>query len=87
MDSGNGTILVTNQLLEQYGITKEQLRVDAMENAPEIRPFEIRGMSEVMSELAPGMIPEVAPVDEKMFVATVPDKIHGAGVIAYPNFM
>ena len=86
-DSGNGTILVTNQLLEQYGITKEQLRADAMENAPEIRPSEIRGMSEVMSELAPGMIPEVAPEDEQMFVATVPDKIHGAGVIAYPNFM
>lgn len=86
-DSGNGTILVTNQLLEQYGITKEQLRVDAMENAPEIRPSEIRGMSEVMSELAPSMIPEVAPEDEQMFVATVPDKIHGAGVIAYPNFM
>lgn len=86
-DSGNGTILVTNQLLDQYGITKEQLRTDAMENAPEIRPSEIRGMSEVMSELAPGMIPEVAPEDEQMFVATVPDKIHGAGVIAYPNFM
>ena len=86
-DSGNGTILVTNQLLEQYGITKEQLRVDAIENAPEIRPSEIRGMSEVMSELAPSMIPEVAPEDEQMFVATVPDKIHGAGVIAYPNFM
>ena len=86
-DSGNGTILVTNQLLEQYGITKEQLRADAMENAPEIRPSEIRGMSEVMSELAPGLIPEVAPEDEQMFVASVPDKIHGAGVIAYPNFM
>ena len=86
-DSGNGTILVTNQLLDQYGITKEQLRADAMENAPEIRPSEIRGMSEVMSELAPGMIPEVAPEDEQIFVATVPDKIHGAGVIAYPNFM
>lgn len=86
-DSGNGTILVTNQLLDQYGITKEQLRADAMENASEIRPSEIRGMSEVMSELAPGMIPEVAPEDEQMFVATVPNKIHGAGVIAYPNFM
>lgn len=86
-DSGNGTILVTNQLLDQYGITKELLRADAMENAPEIRPSEIRGMSEVMSELAPGMIPEVAPEDEQMFVATVPNKIHGAGVIAYPNFM
>ena len=52
-------------MLEQYGITKEQLRADAMENAPEIRPFEIRGMSEVMNELAPGMIPEVAPEDEQ----------------------
>lgn len=39
-DSGNGTILVTNQLLEQYGITKEQLRADAMENAPEITDAE-----------------------------------------------
>ncbi len=86
-DSGNGTILVTNQMLDQYGITKEQLKNDAMENAPEIRPSEIRGMSEVMSELAPGMIPEIAPEDEQMFVATVPDKTHGAGVIAYPNFM
>lgn len=86
-DSGNGTILVTNQMLDQYGITKEQLRADALENAPEIRPSEIRGMSEVMSEIAPGMIPEVAPEDEQIFVATVPDKIHGAGVIAYPNFM
>lgn len=33
------------------------------------------------------MIPEVAPEDVQMFVATVPDKIHGAGVITYPNFM
>jgi hypothetical protein len=86
-DAGNGTILVTNQLMEQYGITKEQLRADALENAPEIRPSEIKGMSEVMSEIAPGMMPEVAPEDEQMFVASVPDKIHGAGVIAYPNFM
>ena len=86
-NSGNGTILVTNQMLDQYGISKEQLRADAMEIAPEIRPAEIRGMSEVMNEMAPGMIPEIAPEDEQMFVATVPDKIHGAGVIAYPNFM
>ena len=86
-DSGNGTVLITNQLLDQYGITKEQLRADALENAPEIRPSEIKGMSEVMNEIAPGMMPEVAPEDEQMFVASVPDKIHGAGVIAYPNFM
>ena len=27
------------------------------------------------------------PADEQMFVATVPDKIHGAGVLAYQDFM
>ena len=87
MDEGSGTVLVTDQLMERFGITHEQLRQDALENAPEIRPSEIRGMSEVMNELAPGMAPEIAPEDEQMFVASVPDKIRGAGVIAYPNFM
>ena len=50
-------------------------------------------MSEVMAEMMGieqaemmGIVP-VDPKDEQMFVATVPDKIHGAGVIAYPNFM
>ena len=87
MDEGSGTVLVTDQLMERFGITHEQLRQDALENAPEIRPSEIRGMSEVINEIAPGMAPEIAPEDEQMFVASVPDKIRGAGVIAYPNFM
>lgn len=87
MNEGSGTVLVTDQLMERFGITHEQLRQDALENAPEIRPSEIRGMSEVMNEIAPGMAPEIAPEDEQMFVASVPDKIRGAGVIAYPNFM
>ena len=87
MNEGSGTVLVTDQLMERFGITHEQLKQDALENAPEIRPSEIRGMSEVMNELAPGMAPEIAPEDEQMFVASVPDKIRGAGVIAYPNFM
>ena len=86
-DSGNGTVLVTNKLMEQFGVTKEQLHADAMLNAPEIRPSEIRGMSEVLSEImGVEMPPGMDTQDEKMFVATVPDKIHGAGVIAYPNF-
>lgn len=33
-----------------------------------------------------GLFP-VAPEDEKIYVATVPDKVHGAGVLAYQNFM
>ena len=86
-DEGNGTVLVTDQLMDRFGITQAQLRNDALLNAPEIRPSEIKGMSEVMNEIAPGMAPEIAAEDEQMFVASVPDKIRGAGVIAYPNFM
>ncbi len=84
---GNATIVVTDSLCHQFGITKEQLFEDALVNAPLVRPTEIKGMSEVMSEMMPGLMPEISPEDEQIFVATVPDKNHGAGVIAYPNFM
>ena len=83
----NSSILVTNNMLDSYGITQEQLHTDAMENAPAIRPSEIRGMTEILSEMMPGTGMSVDPADEQMFVASVPDKIHGAGVLAYPNFM
>ena len=66
---------------------------DVMENAPQLKPVEIKGMSEVMAEMMGveqtemmGLFP-VAPEDEKIYVATVPDKVHGAGVLAYQNFM
>ena len=87
------SILVTNQILENMGIAPEQLHADAMENAPRIRPAEIKGMSEVMAEMMGveqaemmGIYP-MDPKDEQMFVATVPDKVHGAGVLAYQDFM
>ena len=86
-ESGRGTVLVTNNLMEHFGITQEQLHADAMENAPEIRPAEVRGMTEIMNEMLPGFDQDMSPADEQMFVASVPDKINGAGVIAYPNFM
>ncbi|MBP3802424.1 MAG: hypothetical protein J6I76_00780 [Oribacterium sp.] len=75
-DSGNGTILVTNNLMDQFGVTQEQLHEDAMINAPEIRPSEIKGMSEMLSEMmGVDMDPGMDSLDDKMFVATVPDKM------------
>lgn len=86
------TILVSNDLMERMGITHEQLREDAMNNAPVMRPAVIKGMNEVMLEM---MGPEVEdllgdmglPQEELMYVATVPSKTAGAGVIAYQEFM
>ena len=90
-EDGRASILVTNNLMDRMGVSHEQLRADALENSPEIRPVVIMGMNEVMKEM---MGPEVYEVfgipddaEEKMYVATVPDKNSGAGVIAYQDFM
>ena len=92
-EDGRASILVTNQMLDTMGVTPEQLHADAIENAPQIKPAEIKGMSEVMAEMMGveqaemmGLVP-MNPEDEQMFVATVPDKVHGAGVLAYQDFM
>ena len=92
-DDGRASILVTNNILENMGVTPEQLHADALENSPQIKPAEIKGMSEVIAEMMGveqaemlGIVP-VDPKDEQMYVATVPDKVHGAGVLAYQDFM
>ena len=90
-EDGRASILVTNDMIDRMGVTHEQLRIDALENAPEIRPAVIQGMNEVMREM---MGPEVFEMmgipeqtEEMMYVASVPDKNAGAGVLAYQEFM
>lgn len=90
-EDGRASILVNNDLIERMGVTHEQLRADALENSPEIRPAVIQGMNEVMKEM---MRPEAYEMfgipddtEEMMFIATVPDKNSGAGVLAYQDFM
>jgi hypothetical protein len=84
-DDGRATILATNQMIDAMGVTADQLHADAMENAPQLKPAIITGMNEVMVEMMGREQAEMMgiPIDgeEQMFVATVPDKIHGAGII------
>ena len=94
LDAGNAeraTILATNQMIASMGVTPEQLHADAMENAPQLKPAIITGMNEIMVEMMGIEQAEMMgiPLDEEeqIFVATVPDKIHGAGVLAYQDFM
>ena len=89
---GTGTILVTNQMLDNYGITADQLHEDAVKNAPEIRPLVIQGMAEVLAksmglEDLEMMGLNIPPEQEQMFVASVEGNVHGAGVLAYEDFM
>ena len=87
-EHGASTVLITNAMMEQYGVTKEQLHADAMENAPEIRPASFKTMAEVMAEMM-GMPVEMMPQDmaPPMYVATNEDKVQGAAVMFYPDFM
>ena len=50
-ENGRASILVSNDLLDKMGVTPEQLHADALENAPELRPAVIKGMSEVMMDM------------------------------------
>lgn len=84
---GKMTSVITNQQLEAFGITAEQLHQDALENAPVTHPASLRSMQEVMAEMM-GMEPEETMSGEPtMLVATVEGSFMGASVIQYPGFM
>ena len=83
----NFMVLINNTLLNKYGITEAQLFHDAFENVQRTRPAVITGMSEVLlPQDLPGDDDSLGD-DEILFVATTPDRVHGAGVIAYPGFL
>ena len=89
-----GTILVTNDMLNNYGITGEQLFTDAAKYAPELRPSEIKGMADVLAEMMGVDVSELSETmgmpespEIPMYVASTHDKTNGAGIIGYPGFM
>lgn len=85
---GISSVLVKNEMLKNYGISAEKLHADAMKNAPELFPTEIRSMQETMAEIL-GIEPEDIPMEGMMpmYVATCNHGIYGAGCIFYPEFM
>lgn len=80
----SSTILITNDLLAQYGISPEQLHHDAVASQIVNRPPTLRNMAEVMSEMMGGMmdLPE-----SPLWVACVEGNIHGAAAVQCPEFM
>lgn len=104
MDDGNdgmASVMVTNQMLNQYGISPEQLAEDAMRSSEAILPVKVQSMADVMREMfcsdmmASGMSPEEA---EEMFdmmgvdqtpltVITNDQKMNGASALFYPDTM
>lgn len=87
-DNGRASMLVTNELMELWGIDHELLKVNALEIASKSRPAVIRSMTDILKDYgADDAFIDTMGQDEVMYVASVPDNIGGAGVIAYPGFM
>ena len=87
-----GEVLVNDELLDLYGISPEQLHKDAVKSAPIIKPVVLKGMNQVLTEMMSpkdkqSMDLDAMDQDEMMYVATVPDKRNGAGVLAYDTFL
>lgn len=86
MGGGIGCVLITNEMLHGYGISAEKLHQDALKSAQERQPFIIRGMNEIMAEFM-GTEPSEVSGASNLYVATNPEMMNGACVIAYPGFM
>ncbi len=77
----DGSVPVSNGLLEKWGITEEQLHEDAVQNSVKNFPAEFRGLFECLGGLCEGM-----SASEEAYVANTMYN-YGASVILYPGFL
>ncbi len=80
---GEASTIVTDQLMKSFDISKEQLFVDAKENAPRLHPPVLKNLMEVLFQAEPGLMDMESP----LHVATTDVGELGACVMAYPGFM
>lgn len=87
VSGGNASIVVTNPMMELYGITKEQLHQDALEAAQKNEPLSIKNMDEIMYEMTGGFVGSVDDPQSPMWIATNESRFNGASAMAYSDFM
>ena len=87
ISDGRASVLVTNHMLETYGVAQEQLHQDAMQMMEKKEPMSIKNMDEIMYEMTGGMMGSLEDAFSPMYVATNESKFNGAAVMTYPDFM
>lgn len=99
-DGEMGSAMITNQIMETFGITKEQLHADAIANSPRILPPHIESMESMLSSMMGFGVAKAVPQvfaeqlegidinrDGGMAVLTNSQKVNGAAVMFYPDVM
>ena len=85
-NDSEATILVTDNLLNNYGIDKQQLFADAEQSAPILHPVQMKPLGSVIGEITGNDMPD-DEIGIPIIVASNEKNLLGAGVMAYPDFM
>lgn len=51
-EEGRASAIITNRMMENYGVTRNQLYKDALENSPVINPVRIENLGELLGRMA-----------------------------------
>jgi hypothetical protein len=87
VDEGEDSVasaLVTNGMLDMFGVTPERLHEDAVASQSNSRPATLRNLSEVMRDISGGT---VDVPDSALWVASVEDGRFGAACVQFPEFL
>lgn len=84
---GTTTVLVTDELMEYYGVTEAQLLEDAVKSAPQIHPAVVKRLDAVLNEMSGGLFPVDESEDSILYFAGTENHYYGASVILYPGFL
>ena len=98
---GLSSMLITNEMMKEYGVTQEQIHEDAMKSSPRVMVPEVSSIGALIDEIYQKNILMLTPDEREMlletlqessemptfFVVTNTERIDGAGVIFYPEFM
>lgn len=85
---GNATILIHNNHLNYWNITRETLYQEALHNTPLLLPHELLDMNHVLSDIT-AMDTNFSEPDviSPMNILTNTQRLNGAGVILYPKLL
>lgn len=82
---GNGTILITNEMLTSWKITPEDLYQTAAVNTPKLFPSVFKPMCAVVSEMLGTVCTYEDMMDNRMYILTNSIKHFGSATILYKN--
>lgn len=91
VEGANASAAITNQMMEGYGITREQLHADALANAKGMMPARYTSMAAMMMGLAAeagfnqDLMEEAPPGVPMLMVLTNSQGLNGAAAMFYPG--